>query len=284
MNKLFTIVLPSYKSGKLVISHIKKLSKKIKIIIVENSRDEKLKIKLENKYKNVTVFLQDNIGYGRAINYASKYVKTKYFLVMNPDTKIYKNTIKNLIRAGKKIKKFGALSPDQIENKKKNYQKRNIIEQNQLNGGAMLFDTKIFKKIKGFDENIFLYYEENDFFHKCNQLELKLFLIKDSYFYHSKKGDSSSAIFNNNDEKLYAFLVGGWHGQWSKFYYLKKYHGFFYGLIKCLPNLLINIIQLFLKIFINPKKAKYIYFKIEGLLCSIIGVASFKRSKYDNWD
>ena len=120
MEKLISIVLPSYKSDKLVISHLQKISKKIKIIVIENSKDKKLKKFIEKNYKNTNVYLQNNIGYGRAINLGAKYVKTKYFFVMNPDTIIYKNTIKNLITAAEKIKRFGAISPDRIENKYKN--------------------------------------------------------------------------------------------------------------------------------------------------------------------
>ena len=286
MHKELTIVLPSYKSRELIIQHINNLSKKFKFIIVDNSYDKKLKKDLEGKYKNVKVYLRKNIGYGSAINYGSRYVKTKYFLVMNPDTKIYKNTLENLLLAAKKIKVFGALSPDYIENKKKNekVRKNNIIKQKQLDGGAMLFDKKIFEKIKGFDEKIFLYYEENDFYQKCENLKYDLFLIKNSYFYHSQKGDSSSAIYKSNKEKYYGYLVGGWHGQWSKFYYLKKYNGFFHSLIKCAPNLIINILQLIFKSLILSKKTKYLYFKIEGLISSILGLPSYKRNKYDNFE
>ena len=285
MEKELTIVLPAYKSRELIINHINNLSKKLKFIIIDNSYDKKLKKELEDKFKNVKVFLKKNIGYGSAINYGSKYVKTKYFLVMNPDTKIYKNTLKNLLLAAKKIKVFGALSPDYIENKKKNkkIKKNNMIKKKQLDGGAMLFNKKIFQKIKGFDEKIFLYYEENDFYQKCDILEYDLFLIKNSYFYHSQKGDSSSAIYKNNKEKYYGYLVGGWHGQWSKFYYLKKYNGYMFSLIKCMPNLIINIIQLIFKSLILSNKTKYLYFKIEGLICSILGFPSYKRNKYDNY-
>ena len=281
MNQTVTIVLPAYKSRKLLLNHIKKISRKIKIIIVDNSHDKKLKEEFEHKFKNVIVYLKKNIGYGAAINFGSKYVKTKYFLVMNPDTKIYNNTIKNLLIAAEKLKVFGALSPDQIENKNKKSIKNNFVKQKQLDGGAMLFDKKIFRKIKGFDKNIFLYYEENDFYHKCDLLKYDLFLIKNSYFYHSQKGDSSSARFKNIKEKNYAYLISGWHGQWSKFYYLKKYNGFSYSFFKCLPNLIYNLIQLLLKTLIFSKKTKYIYFKIEGLLSSMIGLSSFKRNKYD---
>ena len=119
MNKLVTIIIPSYRSKKLILSHLNKLSKQFKIIIVENSYDKSLKEIINNKYKNVNIYLKKNIGYGRAVNFASKKVKTKYFFVMNPDSKIYKNTLPKLIIAAKKIHKFGAIGPIYAEKKKR---------------------------------------------------------------------------------------------------------------------------------------------------------------------
>ena len=34
---------------------------------------------------------------------------------------------------------------------------------------------------------------------------------------------------------------------------------------------------------VPPNKTKYLYFKIEGLICSILGLPSYKRNKYDNY-
>ena len=41
-NKL-TIVIPSYKSSKKILKHLKDLPNNIKVIIIENSQDEELK-------------------------------------------------------------------------------------------------------------------------------------------------------------------------------------------------------------------------------------------------
>ena len=103
MNRFTTIIIPSYRSKILILRHIKKFSNNFKIIIVENSNDIAFKKLVENKYQNVDIYLKKNIGYGRAVNFASQKVRTKYFFVMNPDTKIYKNTLNNLICAAKKI-------------------------------------------------------------------------------------------------------------------------------------------------------------------------------------
>ena len=281
MYKSITIVIPSYNSKKLVLLHLKKLSKKLKILIIENSQDNILKKLVNKKYKNAKVYFKKNIGYGRAINFASTLVKTKYFFVMNPDTKIYKDTLKKLYEASKRINKFGMLCPQNIIERNKKEKSQLLIEKKMLNGAAMLFDKKYFKKIGGFDEKIFLYYEENDYFRKSNNLKLKLYTVSNSFHYHDLNGDTTSAFYNTSDEKDYSILISGWHGQWSKFYFNKKYEGYFKSLLICLPNLVTNILQLFLNLLINFKKTKYIYFKIEGLIASMIGLSSFKRSKYD---
>ena len=287
MNKFTTIIIPSYRSKKLILTHVKRLSKNFKIIIIENSYDINFKNIIENKYKNVDIYLKKNIGYGRAVNFASQKVKTKYFFVMNPDTKIYKNTLNNLINAAKKIDKFGAIGPIYFD-QKKNYKKNSIIKKNKIIAAAMLIDTKTFKKIKGYDKNFFLYYEDNDYFRKCEILNLKLYQVTNSFIIHKKvkkmkkkELNLHSTTFSNINEKNNTYYIGGWHGQWSKFYFLKKYNGFIFALFICLPNILLNIIQMIPYIFFDMTKAKYKYYKIEGFVCSVIGLPSFKRSKFD---
>ena len=287
MNKFTTIIIPSYRSKKLILTHVKRFSKNFKIIIIENSYDINFKNIVENKYKNVEIYLKKNIGYGRAVNFASQKVKTKYFFVMNPDTKIYKNTLNNLINAAKKIDKFGAIGPIYFD-QKNNYKKNSIIKKNKIIAAAMLIDTKTFKKIKGYDKNFFLYYEDNDYFRKCDILNLKLYQVTNSFIIHKKvkkmkkkELNLHSTTFSNINEKNNTYYIGGWHGQWSKFYFLKKYNGFIFALFICLPNILLNIIQMIPYIFFDMTKAKYKYYKIEGFVCSLIGLPSFKRSKFD---
>ena len=119
MNKLLTIIIPSYRSKKLILPHLKRLSKKFKIIIIENSYDKSLEEIIKKNYLNVDIYLKKNLGFGRAVNFAAKKVYTKYFITMNPDAKIYQHTLKKLINAAKKINQFGSISPTHIDSKKK---------------------------------------------------------------------------------------------------------------------------------------------------------------------
>ena len=41
-------------------------------------------------------------------------------------------------------------------------------------------------------------------------------------------------------------------------------------------SLILNLFQLIIYSLINPAKAKYKYFKIEGFICSLIGLPAFK--------
>ena len=53
---------------------------------------KKRKAKLQNNYQNLQFILtNENIGYSKSNNLALKIVKTKYALVLNPDTILKKN-------------------------------------------------------------------------------------------------------------------------------------------------------------------------------------------------
>ena len=49
MKNTLSIVIPSYKSSKKILKHLRELPKSIKVIIIENSQDEKLKKNIKKK-------------------------------------------------------------------------------------------------------------------------------------------------------------------------------------------------------------------------------------------
>jgi N-acetylglucosaminyl-diphospho-decaprenol L-rhamnosyltransferase len=277
LEKLVTIIIVSYKSKNKLISILNSIPKKIKVIIIENSYDYKLKILFEKKFKNTKIILKKNLGYGNAINFGSSYVKTKYFFALNPDVRIYKETIKNLTNQAILLKNnFGVLSP---VNKKNNFfNKHNkritLLSTKLINGSAMFFNKKEFKKINGFDKNIFLYFEEDDVCKKFKKKNIKMYHVLNSFIKHHG-GQSAS---NQDKEENYKIkLSAAWHGQWSKYYYYKKYYGFFNAQIKCQPRLIKIIIQMILTNVILPNKYREYLFQLKGLLNSMLGYKSYIR-------
>ena len=277
LEKLVTIIIVSYKSKIKLISILNSIPKKIKVIIIENSYDYKLKILLEKKFKNTKIVLKNNLGYGNAINFGSSLVKTKYFFALNPDVRIYKETIKNLVNQAILLKNnFGVLGPVNKKNNffNKNNKKMTLLSTKLINGSAMFFNKKKFKNINGFDKNIFLYYEEDDICKKFKKKNIKIYYVLNSFIKHHG-GQSASNQYK--DENCKIKLSAAWHGQWSKYYYYKKYYGFFNAQIKCQPRLIKIIIQMILTNVILPNKFRLYSFQLKGLLNSMLGYKSYIR-------
>ena len=81
-NKLsqISIILISYNSSKKLIKFIDKIPKETPILIIDNSKDLKLKKIFRNK-KNVSVYFKKNMGYGSSINFAAIKINTVNFVI-----------------------------------------------------------------------------------------------------------------------------------------------------------------------------------------------------------
>jgi UTP-glucose-1-phosphate uridylyltransferase len=77
LEKKVTLIIISHKSKKKIKKIINNIKNFKNIIVVDNSNDKSL---VYLKKKKIQFFATKNKGYGAAINYASKFVKTKYFL------------------------------------------------------------------------------------------------------------------------------------------------------------------------------------------------------------
>ena len=169
----FTIVIVTFKSEKVIETCLNSIDQKYPVIIVENSGDANFKKNIESKFPNVKCYLTgSNIGMGSANNIGIKLAKTNYVLILNPDIELKQNTIINLTSEIELINNFAIAAPLEITDlKKKNYGFINNnhskinnrpFKVNYVDGFAMLFNKSRFKKNIFFDENIFMYLENND--------------------------------------------------------------------------------------------------------------------------
>ena len=282
--KNLTIVIVSYKSGDKILKILKKTKNFCKFIIIDNSQDKQFKKKALNLYKNnIRIILSKNIGYGNAVNLASRYVKTKYFLAFGPD--IGGITLSNLykfIYFADKIKKFGALGPRYINNTtNKNLIQTNLNNEinkiNCLSGAVLFFNKEIFKRLKGFDKNIFLFFEENDYSYRANKQNFYSYQINSIKVYHQH--GKSVKITNKKDKKIIKLLTT-WHFTWSKFYFYKKHYTSLLSLIYLTPL----IIRCLFKVFFYSRDLKsYNYFKYKmrthAILTSLKNKSSYIREK-----
>ena len=288
MNENFqeiTIVIISHKSKDLVLQFIKEIPKKVKILIIDNSNDKNLNKEILEK-KNCELHLIENNGYGAAINFARKKIHTKYFFVFSPDVKTINGFfISEFLNEIKNIKEFGAIGPRFINVTEKSHKQsdinKKIGEVKSIVGSAMLFQTNIFDKIGGFDENIFLYFEETDFNKRARRKGYKILQLNTVIVQHAKGLNENTGVvkINNEAELIDLENLYSWHFIWSKFYFYKKYYGKLLSTLIFIPTL----IRIFYRIFYYSKikndikkKQKY-YNRLDGFLASFKNKKSYKR-------
>ena len=238
MNEHISIVLTAHKSKDLVINYIKNIYQKFHIIVIDNSNDIELEKEIKTNYPNVTFDFMSNNGYGAAINCGSKFVKTKYFLVSNPDVEgITADSIIKFYDAAINIDdQFSMMGPVDLDHKperrKTGYDKIDLLETNQISGICMFFNKKNFDAIGGFDENIFLYFEDNDICKRLSKLNKNYQL--NSVKVNHKAG--TSVIPKNESDKNKQDNLRTWHFIWSKFYYYRKHYTYSIALIIFIPT------------------------------------------------
>ena len=279
-----TIVIVSFKSGDILNRCLDSINSKYPVIVVENSQDEEQKKNIEKKHNNVECYIpKENLGYGAANNLGIKNVKTKYLLILNPDTVLYEDTLEQLLTHAEKIKDFAILGPKVIEGD--NYEEKEIrqdrlkkteqsIEKSisYVKGFAIFINKEQFKEIGFFDENFFLYFEEIDLCKRVIEMNKKIFYIPEAKVKHL--GGQS----HTNDINVPMELSRNWHWMWSSFYYYKKHKGSFYALVKMSSKLFSSIIKVIFYSLIFQKGKKEIYkHRISGIVNSILGNKAWYR-------
>ena len=271
-----TFIIVTYQSEKIIKNCLDSLPIESKKIIIENSNNINLDKELRDKYDNIEVIFSENLGMGAGNNIGLKSCKTNYAYVLNPDTKFNKDTIINLLETLNGISDFTLASPLNDNKNFPNFKKKeketsknkNFISVDSIDGFSMLFNLQKFKDKTYFDENFFLYLENDDLCLRVKQKKEFIYIITNSLINH--KGSISS---DDNLENL-----RNWHWMWSKFYYNKKHYGFFIALQKVFFNLLSALLKYLIFLILFKKKRRKIYeMRIKGILNSVAGRKSWFR-------
>lgn len=232
------------------------------IIVVDNDDKKTISKDLEIKFPHVVYIPNKNKGFGQGNNVGVKVAKGKYLFFLNPDTKVYPGAIDNLVRFLDKNKKTVIVAPLLLDEKNKPYElqgteiltpfkavfaysflnkffpknpislkfwmkgwdKTKIKNVDVVPGTAFIVRSDVFRKIGGFDEKIFLYFEEYDMCKRVKQLGYGLSIITSAKVVHYW-GESTKES-DLDIQKVF---------EQSRFYYFKKYFGLF-------PAMLVSLI------------------------------------------
>tara|TARA_B100000767_G_scaffold234897_1_gene227904 strand:- start:252 stop:1085 length:834 start_codon:yes stop_codon:yes gene_type:complete len=275
-SKELSIVVVTFKSESRIFNCLDSIPDNVQVIIVENSNNEKFKKQIEEKYENVKCILTgSNKGYAMANNIGLNLVKSRYALVVNPDTILNENVVKNFLISANKFQDFWLIGPANDQSINDDFKENNIKEVKNLKGFAIFFNLSKFNN-NFFDENYFLYFEEIDLCKKVIKKNGKIYLDKNIIIKH-EGGSSVDKTYKIELEKN-----RNWHWMWSTFYFHKKYKGFFLAFILIFSKLFSAIVKTFFYLIIFNKEKRDIYScRLSGIFNSILGRKSWYRPPLD---
>ena len=242
MKPLVSIIIVKYQSEEYLADCLTSIGKnpKWEIIIIDND--------------------QENVGYGAGCNRGVEKAKGKYLFFLNPDTVVQSGAIEELIWFLENNEDVGISAPLLLDKDKKQYSFQGTDELTPLTaifafsfinkfwpnnpiskkywlvdwdkkspreiavvpGTALMIRRVVFRKVGGFDENFFLYFEESDLCKRVRKAGWKIFFQPKAKVIHfwGKSGEGKK-----ENKKIF---------RESRFYFLKKHYGF-------LPSLLVEI-------------------------------------------
>ncbi|MFZ4590450.1 MAG: glycosyltransferase family 2 protein [Ignavibacteria bacterium] len=278
----------------------------IEIIVVDSNSPDRSIIDLSEKYKDVKfLFLDVNNGFGYGCNRGVDEAKGKYILLLNPDIIVTNNSLSNLYNYAENnpdAAGFTGLLMDESNKLAYCYNNfpdlkwemkeafgigaesfvngllaRSEIKDNipfdidWAHGACFMIRKSVYEEINGFDENIFLYYEDIDIQKRLKSRGYRNVCIPSSKFYHFTR----SSLTDEGSDKIYYFYMHK-----SKKYYLRKYFNVYtYYLINA-----VYILAYLTKIPLLPFRKKFRGIKVAKLnhYFIILGVYTKYCEKFDS--
>ena len=221
--KDITLIYVAHKSDDIIKKNIDTI-KLFNVIIVDNSNSLDLKNYL-SEFDNITFINSPNLGFGYANNLAANNAQTPYIFIVNPDIFFTTSSLEILYSEFLSYENVGVAGPSlfDVSNirrsnsslsflKKKIYRNsfqrkiyKNIdqtladgnISCDYIIGCSMLFKKSFFIDIGGFDEQFFIYYEDNDICDRIWSHNKMVLEIPSSKMIHLQ-GKSTKADFKIN--------------------------------------------------------------------------------------
>lgn len=235
IQKNITIISVSYNSTDVIERMLASVPKDIALIVVDNGSDDLTLLKeICSRYSVILLENGKNVGFGAACNFGAKYASTEFLFFVNPDCVLETDTIQELLASARRNPLATAFNPRIIlDDGQPSFNYKSALlprskwmargwpkidqEVNVLSGCALLVRQSHFNAVGGFDENIFLYHEDDD-------LSLRLTDKGPLMFSYKSLISHSVASSSGHSENIIAFKA--WHLGYSRVYTMKKHRRF----------------------------------------------------------
>ena len=250
---------------------LKTVPEHCRVVVVDNaSEDDSVKVAEQS---GATVIVNDeNVGFSRACNIGANAARTEYLFFLNPDTELEPNTIDELCHATQRHPYASAFAPVLLSQSgvpvlmsksvlvpQKRWLPRELpdtdFEVPAILGAAIFVSKRIFEEVGRFDENIFLYSEDDDLSYRLRKQLGPIMIIRSAQLMHL--GRRSTSVGNS--------LAGfkRYHFHRSRVYVVRK-HGVPYPVNRKILEFSLKFL-VFCLLFQHKQQVKY-YYSLLGML------------------
>ena len=196
-----TILMVLYEeSEEIIFKNLEKI-KNFKIIIIDNKGNKKLKKKITSQFKISTYYLSNyNLGFSKGNNKAISLCETEFAFIKSPDCYIDEDDIMKLYNYLKNNDTCGIVTPTSYdENGALSYNVDKLPERGSTNqilkvegdicaekvlGASMFAKTQDLKKVGMFNENLFIFFSDDDLCKKIKDINKHIVQIYSSKCVH----------------------------------------------------------------------------------------------------
>lgn len=190
------MVTVTYNSQAVIAECLRHLPAQVTCYVIDNaSVDRTVDVALAERPGTAVYKLQHNVGYGRANNFALRRTDTEFVLLLNPDGFMSPANLAALLRVAIANPQYGLLAPEltktDTERALSPPAPTPVVQQDLERAGAIvLLRMDAGTEIGFFDEDFFLYGEDNDLCARIRQAGWKLGYVEGVVGFH--EGNASS--------------------------------------------------------------------------------------------
>jgi GT2 family glycosyltransferase/lipopolysaccharide/colanic/teichoic acid biosynthesis glycosyltransferase len=231
------------------------------VIVVDNASSDGTPEMVRERFPWVDLVAGDeNLGYSKGVNVGIRRASGKYFLILNPDTIVRKDSIQKLADFMERTPDAGIVGPKLVfhdgnvqlscrrfytfkvlllrrtplgklfknsqavrDHLMLDYDHESAREVDWLLGAAMLVRREAVESVGLMDERFFLYFEDVDWCYRMKQDGLKVYYQPESVIVHGYTRESAQSVLNRS---FFAHLVSlfRYYEKWNTLlYFMKKY-------------------------------------------------------------
>ncbi len=192
----------------------------MEVIVVDNKSDDETIYKLEERFSKFR-FIHNSIngGFANGCNLGSKNASGEFFLFLNPDTVASESELEKLLIVARQNPNYGIVSCRQVNERGRESVasgpfphlfnltglQRSVFKSRKprtasrtpditfpdwISGSVVMIRSEIFRKINGFDEDFWMYFEDVDLCRRVRNISLEVACCRNITIEHNHGGSS----------------------------------------------------------------------------------------------